>query len=36
MNTAASTTDPALRRLIDQVCTAREMRTSLDIRGGGA
>ena len=35
MNTAASTTDPALRRLIDQVCTAREMRTSLDIRGGG-
>lgn len=27
--------DPALRRLIDQVTTAREMRSALRIRGGG-
>jgi glycolate oxidase FAD binding subunit len=35
MNTAASSIDPALRRLIDQVCTARDMKAPLDIRGGG-
>jgi FAD/FMN-containing dehydrogenase len=35
MNTAVSTADPALRRLIDQVCTARDMKAALDIRGGG-
>jgi FAD/FMN-containing dehydrogenase len=35
MNTALNTSDPALRRLIDQVCTARDMKAALDIRGGG-